>query len=333
MDFSYSDEQVLLRDSAATWLRKHWPEEGLNAALDDPAGPPTDRIWSQVAQMGWAEAAAEESVLLSMLLERTAYALLPGAFFSTVGLSAPFGADAEEPTTLASAEEGARLLGDRVSTGVDAQGHVTGRKILVPDAAACSRAVVTTTDGPRLVDLADASVVVRSTSDRSRPLADVEFDATPSQPLPATDLTTARARVLLAAASECVGVAQRALDLAVAYTAVREQYGRAIATYQAVSHPLAEVYVDVELSRSLVQWAAMAFDDDGDDAVSAAAAAKAKAGAAAVRSCEVAIQMHGGIGFTWESVLHRFYKRAQWLDAFEGNAQHHRAQLALALWR
>ncbi|HEY2311833.1 MAG TPA: acyl-CoA dehydrogenase family protein, partial [Gaiellaceae bacterium] len=87
-----------------------------------------------------------------------------------------------------------------------------------------------------------------------------------------------------------------------------------IGTYQAVSHPLAQTYTDVELARSLVYWAAWCVAEDDDRAPLAAAAAKAFATEAAVAACERSIQVHGGIGFTWEHPLHRFYKRALWLE-------------------
>ena len=96
----------------------------------------------------------------------------------------------------------------------------------------------------------------------------------------------------------------------------RVQFGKPIGTYQAVSHPLAQTYTDVELARSLVYWAAWCVAEDDERAPLAAAAAKAFATEAAVAACERSIQVHGGIGFTWEHPLHRFYKRALWLEGF-----------------
>jgi len=119
-----------------------------------------------------------------------------------------------------------------------------------------------------------------------------------------------------AAAAEALGVAQRALDLGVELAKTRTQFGKPIGTYQAVSHPLAQTYTDVELTRSLVYWAAWCVAEDDERAVIAAAAAKAFATEAAVTACERSIQVHGGIGFTWEHPLHRFYKRALWLEGF-----------------
>jgi alkylation response protein AidB-like acyl-CoA dehydrogenase len=117
-----------------------------------------------------------------------------------------------------------------------------------------------------------------------------------------------------ACAAEALGVAQRALDLGVEHAKTRVQFGKPIGTYQAVSHPLAQTYTDVELARSLVYWAAWCVAEDDARASTAAMAAKAFATEAAVAACERSIQVHGGIGFTWEHPLHRFYKRAIWLE-------------------
>jgi alkylation response protein AidB-like acyl-CoA dehydrogenase len=104
-----------------------------------------------------------------------------------------------------------------------------------------------------------------------------------------------------------------------------------IGTYQGVSHKVADIYVNVQLSRSLAYWAAWAVSEADPQQDVAVAAAKAAAAEGAVRACESAIQVHGGIGFTWEHVLHRYYKRAQWLEAFEGYGRVHRATVAAAI--
>jgi alkylation response protein AidB-like acyl-CoA dehydrogenase len=147
----------------------------------------------------------------------------------------------------------------------------------------------------------------------------------------AGDFGPVRLRLLAALAVEAVGVARRALELAVEYVSQREQFGKKIGTYQAVSHPLADTYVETELARSLAYWAAWCVSEDDERAPVAVAAAKAQCAEAAVAACERAIQVHGGIGFTWEHPLHRYYKRAQWLDAFGGHAAVHRAAVAAAI--
>jgi alkylation response protein AidB-like acyl-CoA dehydrogenase len=140
-----------------------------------------------------------------------------------------------------------------------------------------------------------------------------------------------RLRLLAGLAAEAVGVAQKALELGVAYVSDREQFGKKIGTYQAVSHPLADTYVETELARSLAYWAAWCVAEDDEQAPVAAAAAKSMAAETAVAACERSIQVHGGIGFTWEHVLHRYYKRAQWIDAFGGHAAKQREVVAAAL--
>src|SRR5207244_9533939 len=123
-------------------------------------------------------------------------------------------------------------------------------------------------------------------------------------------------RARTASAADALGVAQRALDLAVEHAKTRIQFEKPIGTYQAVSHPLAQTYTDVELARSLVYWAAWCVAEQDERAPLAAAAAKAFATEAAVTACERSIQVHGGIGFTWEHPLPRFSKRALWLEGF-----------------
>jgi alkylation response protein AidB-like acyl-CoA dehydrogenase len=138
-------------------------------------------------------------------------------------------------------------------------------------------------------------------------------------------------RVRAAAAAEALGVAQRALDLGVEHAKTRVQFGKPIGTYQAVSHPLAQTYTDVELARSLVYWAAWCVAEDDERAPTASAASKAFATEAAVAACERAIQAHGGIGFTWEHPLHRFYKRALWLEGFGARPPELRLEVADSL--
>jgi hypothetical protein len=132
-------------------------------------------------------------------------------------------------------------------------------------------------------------------------------------------------------ALEAVGIAAKALELGVEYASTREQFGRKIGVYQAVSHPLVDVYVETELSRSLAYWAAWSVSEGDEQAPVAAAAAKAYASDAAVAACERSIQVHGGIGFTWEHALHTYYKRALAIQAYGGYPRAQRAQVAAFL--
>jgi Acyl-CoA dehydrogenase, C-terminal domain len=136
---------------------------------------------------------------------------------------------------------------------------------------------------------------------------------------------------LAALALEAVGIASKALELAVDHARAREQFGRKIGVYQAVAHPLASTYVETELARSVAYWAAWCVGEGDKLASVAAAAARSYCGDAAVAACERSIQVHGGIGFTWEHVLHRYYKRALWIQAHGGYAPRLRAEIAAYL--
>jgi alkylation response protein AidB-like acyl-CoA dehydrogenase len=143
--------------------------------------------------------------------------------------------------------------------------------------------------------------------------------------------TDVRRRLLAALALEAVGIGSKANELALAYVSQREQFGKKIGSYQAISHSLVDGYVAVELSRSLAYWAAWCVAENDSQVDLAVAAAKSQAAEAAVLACEKSIQAHGGIGFTWEHPLHRYYKRALWLEGALGYGREHRAEVAASL--
>ena len=142
-----------------------------------------------------------------------------------------------------------------------------------------------------------------------------------------------RQQQLAAHALEAVGIGSRAVEMAIAYIGEREQFGKKIGTYQAVSHPVVDAYVAVELARSLAYWAALCVATGDPQADVACAAANAQATEAAVRACETSIQVHGGIGFTFEHPLHRYYKRALELESALGFGRELRAEIAAYLLR
>ena len=142
------------------------------------------------------------------------------------------------------------------------------------------------------------------------------------------DEAAPRAEQLAALSLEAVGISAKVLDLAVEHAKTREQFGRPIGVYQAVSHKLADTFVETELARSLAYWAAWCVAEGDEQAPVAVAAAKAYCGDASVAACERSIQVHGGIGFTWEHVLHEYYKRALLIQAYGGYAREHRAEIA-----
>ncbi|MEV5693226.1 acyl-CoA dehydrogenase family protein [Micromonospora globbae] len=225
---------------------------------------------------------------------------------------------------------------------VAADGTVTGHKIRVPHLVDAADVVVAAAgahgvelrlvDGehlhPRPVDAGPHGL------DATRPVASVELAAVPSVPLVAPDraadvLALTRRRALALLAAEGVGVAAQALATATGHAASRTQFGRPIGANQAVAHPLAEVYGQVETARSLAYRAAWSVDaESGPAADLAVVTATAAAREAATVACEAAIQTYGGSGFTWEQPLHRWYRRAWWLATFDGTVADFRAELA-----
>lgn len=281
--------------------------------LLERADPPT---WAGLAALGWPGVSLPEEVggaglgflEEAVLHEESGRALLHAPFWSTVTL-APFLPDAERRA---------------VATGEDS--WVLATTPLVPDLDSATRIAVV--GGDTIWELVGAEREVLATSDTTRPLGvvvggDVARPLCSSEALPAI-----RDRGLAALALEAVGVGTRALELAVAHARERVQFGRPIGAYQAVAHPLADAYVELELARSLAWWAAWCIAADEADRPVAAAAAKATAADAAVAACERAIQTHGGVGFTWESPLNGLYRRAQWIRSWEASGATLRAEVA-----
>ncbi|HEY5057582.1 MAG TPA: acyl-CoA dehydrogenase family protein [Gaiellaceae bacterium] len=303
MDFAFTAEQQELKRQARAWLSDRFP-------LDRDFDAPQDDAWAELAELGWLGVSiAEEDggtgltfLEEAILFEELGYALYPGPYFGTIALALP---------ALGPEERAAVAAGD-----VRWSGEVRG---LVPWLGSVDRVV---SRGSAY----DARGEDLPTVDPSRPLGRLEHgEATPLAGSP--DVARARA----AGACEAVGIAQRALELGIEHARTREQFGKPIGVYQAVSHALADTYADVEFARSLAYWAAWCVAEGDEQASVAAAAAKAFAAEAAVAACERAIQVHGGTGFTWEHPLHRFYKRALWLEGFGARPAELRAEVADAV--
>ena len=350
MDFAFSPEQQMLRESARDFLASKLSFEQLATLADSDEGwdPAT---WRQVVDLGWvglsvpepAGGAGMSFLDEAVVFEETGRALYPGPLFSTVALALPLLAAAGGASALAAVVSGSRTATVATSADVTAVGdRLTGTARLVPDLAIVDDVLVVVAGsggtGVWLLDVSADRSVVRpcSTMDRTRRLADLVLVDTPAVPLLAPGaaddaLSAMRLRGLAAVACEAVGVAQRCLDISAAYVKERQQFGRPVGTYQGVSHRIANIYVQLERARSLAYWAAWCVSVDDPQAADACAAAKAAAGEAAVFAAENAIQAMGGIGFTWDHPLHRFYKRAQWIASHDGFAREHRAALAATL--
>jgi alkylation response protein AidB-like acyl-CoA dehydrogenase len=319
MDFSFTPEQEQLRREARSFLTERYPAERVAELAESEAGWDADS-WRELAELGWLGVAVPEEiggaglgfVEEAVLHEELGRALYPGPFFSTVALAIP----ALPPELQAEAAAGETTWSAALSGS------------LVPDLAIVERVLVDR-DGRLLAVPAEGETL--ETVDPTRRLGRLAPDTAGDELGPAETLARVRPRALTALALEAVGVAQRALELAVEHVRTRHQFGRPVGTYQAVSHALADTYSDTELARSLAYWAAWCVAEEDDQAPVAAAAAKSFAAEAAVAACERAIQVHGGIGFTWEHVLHRLYKRAQWIEAWQGFGAALRAEVAAAL--
>ena len=341
MDFAFSEEQDMLRAAAKDWLADRYPADRVAALADGDGRDPG--VWRELTELGWLD--PELDLLeLAVLAEEAGYALLPAPWFSSVALAAPvLGGPPAVPTTLAWIDDAAGSLREAAGTVAVRCDHavdgcrLTGVKRAVPDAAYAEAAVVVAQDHDRValyrVELAAHPETVHPLAvvDGTRRVGELRLDGTPAERLdvdPGPALAAVRRRALALLACEAAGVAQRALDLAVEHARSRTQFDRPIGSYQGVSHRLADAYTALALARSLAYraaWCVATDDPAAEEAVSSAAVAAARA---SVGGCESAIQALGGIGFTWDHPLHRYYKRAQWIAAFDGSPARHRADLA-----
>jgi alkylation response protein AidB-like acyl-CoA dehydrogenase len=201
----------------------------------------------------------------------------------------------------------------------------------VPDADSAQVIVLISPGGSTsVVEAAAAEIEPFETMDRTRRFARVRADG--GEPLGGDHLAAAD-RIVTALSAETVGVAQKAMEMAVEYARDRKQFGRPIGSYQAVSHRCAQMLLEVEGSRSGAYYAAWCADAEPDSLPAAASMAKAYSSDAGWRVCGSSLQVHGGIGFTWEHDLHFFLKRAKTNAMLFGSAREHRervASLALA---
>ena len=215
-----------------------------------------------------------------------------------------------------------------------------GEKILVMDAAGADFFLVATSDGRRHLVERDADGRHGHAGDRrsTRPAASPRSASTASGSPPPTPCRATAAdyypvfhRLCVALAAESTGIAQRTLEMAVEYAKDRQQFGRPIGAYQAVSHRCAQMLLETENARSAVYGAAWAADAEPESLPLAASMAKAYASDAGWRVPDASIQVHGGIGFTWEHDLHFFLKRGRSNAAIFGDSKWHRERVADAV--
>jgi alkylation response protein AidB-like acyl-CoA dehydrogenase len=364
MYFDLTDEQQAIRATARDFLAARFKSERIRelAASDDG----TDEAgWREMSELGWPGLALPEEwggqglgiVELAVLFEEMGYALAPSPLLSNtvVGLAlAHCGSDEQRerylrPLALGD-KRGTPALWDAGSPATpggftmpartDGDGIVLdGEKVLVLDAAGADFFLVASADGRRHIVAGDAegvTVTAETSIDLTRRLSSVRFEGVrvgAADTLPGSELDyfPVFQRICVALAAESTGIAQRAMEMAVSYAKDRQQFGRPIGAYQAVSHRCAQMLLETENSRSAVYGAAWAADAEPESLPLAASMAKAYASDAGWRVPNASIQVHGGIGFTWEHDLHFFLKRGRANAAMFGDAKWHRERVADAV--
>jgi alkylation response protein AidB-like acyl-CoA dehydrogenase len=364
MYFDLTDEQQAIKSTAHDFLASRFKSERMREIAASADGTDPDG-WRQMAELGWTGLALPEEwggqglgiVDLAVLFEEMGYALAPSPLLSNtiVGLALSLcGSDEQRERYLRPLAEGEKrgtpalwdagspaTIGEfTMEAGADGDDVVLdGEKVLVMDAAGADFFLVATSDGRRhLVERGAAGVTVtpEAAIDPTRRFSSVRFEAVrvpaaDSLPGAGPDYYPVFHRACVALAAESTGLAQRALEMAVSYAKDRQQFGRPIGAYQAVSHRCAQMLLETENARSAVYGAAWAADAEPDSLPLAASMAKSYAGDAGWRVPDASIQVHGGIGFTWEHDLHFFLKRGRSNAATLGDSKWHRERVADAV--
>jgi len=327
LNFDFTDDQQAIKRTAKDLLADRFKPETVRQLAE--AGTYDDAHWSELSELGWAGIFISEehggqglgSVELSVLMEELGYSLAPVPFLSnaTAGLALQHGASAELQSKW--------LPGIASGEARGTVGVVRGDAApMVPDADSASVIVLLSEGGVAAVHEASACEIepvesIDSTRRFARVRATGDGEAL-------DDFWPAWDRMCAAVSAELVGVCQRTMEMTVQYARERKQFDRPIGAYQAVSHQCADMLRETESARSTALWAAWAADSEPETLPLAAAMAKAYASDAGWNVTSSALQVHGGIGFTWEHDLHFFFKRAKVDGTLFGSARDHRERVA-----
>ncbi|HSF02285.1 MAG TPA: acyl-CoA dehydrogenase family protein [Solirubrobacterales bacterium] len=325
MDFGFNDEQQAIKETARELLAKRSPFEKVREAAESRAYD--DALWDEIRGLGWPGIAISQehggqglgTVELAILCEELGYACAPTPFLSNASaglLIEHAGSDEQRQRWLPGIASG---------EGRGAAAFEPRSNDLVPDAVGAAVLVLNDGDGAALVEAADAEIEPVELVDATRVYARVQDSG--GDPLPG-DIEAAADRSLVALAAELTGIAQRAMEMAIDYAKERQQFDRPIGAYQAVSHRCAGMLYEVEEARSLTYYAAWCADDEPGSLPLASSMAKARASDAAWRVTNDALQVLGGIGFTWEHDLHFLLKRAKVDAELLGDPRMHRERVA-----
>ena len=325
MDFTLSPDQELLRDTARQLLQRECPTSLLRAHIEDPAA--ADPLWQHLRDFaGLGDGPLTD---LCVFLEEAGYVAAPGPFFPTVALFIPLLAAAGHEL-LAPALAG-EITGTVAVAGADGVWAANNDRVktFVPEADRVDWVAVVST-GPTLTLVQSPESRAVATVDFSRRVFEVDGGsaAGSAQSIDREPFQAVLERATIALAAEMVGTARRLFDMALAYAKERVQFDVPIGSFQAIQHKLADMALDLERATSAVAYAAMAVDAKDADRHRAAHVAKAAAGAAATRAAKDGIQIHGGIGYTWEHDLHLFIRHAYGSEAWMGTSAWHHDRLA-----
>jgi alkylation response protein AidB-like acyl-CoA dehydrogenase len=362
--FAFSEEQQELRSTAARFLEEKSSSAIVRELMETDTGF-DEGTWKQMADLGWLGMAIPEEyggvgfgfVELLVLLEEMGKKLLPAPFVSSVlfGANAILNAASDEQksellpgiaegttrATLAFVEPSGRWDIDAIELRAE-DGKLTGSKSYVLDGHTATLLIVAAKAGSDIALFAvdpDADGVTRTkleTLDMTRKQAKIDFNNTPATLLgdakngkAALQKTLDQAAALLS--SEMVGGAQQCLDMSTQYAKERYQFGRPIGSFQAIKHKCANMLMEVEMARSAAYYAGWAAAEDPEELPLAASLAKAYCSDAYFHCAAENIQIHGGIGFTWEHDAHLYFRRAKSSEIYLGDATYHRELVAQKL--
>jgi len=372
MDFGFSPEQEMLRETARRFLAEESPSAFVRKMMDNTVGI-TPELWRKMAELGWLGLIYPEEyggaggsfVDLTVILEEMGRVVFPGPYSSTLllgGLAILEGGDGtqkkawlpriatgEARVTLAWTEPNGRWDAEGITLTARRDGDafvLTGTKLFVPDAHTADALVVAarTGSGPEAgVSLfllpresPGVTVTLLPTMDHTRKLCEVTFSVTrvPADALLGEAgrgwriLQRVIDRATVGLCAEMCGGTQRVLEMCTDYAKVRQAFGRPIGAYQAVKHKCADMLLLTENAKSITYYAAWAVSEDVPEDSLAASMAKAYTSDAYRKVAQDGIQIHGGIGFTWDHDLHLYFKRAKSSEVTFGDATFHRERVA-----
>lgn len=356
MDFSFTEEQTLLRSEAQGFLSSEWPSATLRRMLEDPE-PAREQIWRKIAQLGWPGLLVAEDHQglglgmydLTVLMEEMGRRLMPGTFFSTGVLATlaldRLGSEAGRQKYLPGIAEGrlkATVALHEPGAGWDVsvlrihEGGETCVKSPAPEAASADVVLCAVREPERmlLVVPRDPDITAMETLDPTRSLGEIRFDPAQAETVGEGSLEDIQSVIDLATvalAAEMLGVTAELLDATVAYVKSRKQFGRPVGSFQAVQHRAADWLIELEKARSAAYYAAMVADEAPEGLALAASMAKVAANQACRFAAQQAIQLHGGIGFAWEQDLHLYFKRAKSAEFTFGSTPWHLERIACKL--